>query len=500
VSAESVNRPEGPQDHVTPYDRFAWSDTVVEHLLATGEQQRELIAYFGANEYRDLAALAREAQSAPARPDAPRVYVVPGIMGSQLGRLRKAPLPNDVLWLDPVDISIGNLALLRLPENGNAPIVSLGVVLFTYLRLKLHLRIAGFAPVFHDYDWRLGVDDLGTQLADRLRAETGPVMLVAHSMGGLVSRAALACEGMKKVERVVLLGTPNFGSFAPVQALRGVYAVVRKIARMAAPAQSAESLAAEVFSTFPSLYHLLPSPNCDIGLDLFDAGAWPASGPQPDVALLESARTLGSRMAGPDERFINIIGAGQETVTRATRRKDEFVYTITRHGDGTVPRVCAELPGARTYYTAVAHSELARDPAVAVAIADVLRSGKTRRLQTQWTQGGKAEARISDRELRRTHTEKVDWVHMEPAARQQFMSNLNEPPQLKLKVPVRSPKTRKAKATSSASMSKPAPRRGKSAKPAVRKSAARKAAAAKAAPRKSAAARSAPRKTPRKSK
>ena len=80
-------------------------------------------------------------------------------MGSQLGLLRPAPLPNDVLWIDPVDISIGNLALLKLP--GDAQIVSLGVVLFTYLRLKLHLRIAGFAPVFHDYDWRLGVDDLG---------------------------------------------------------------------------------------------------------------------------------------------------------------------------------------------------------------------------------------------------------------------------------------------------------------------------------------------------
>ena len=37
---------------------------------------------------------------------------------------------------------------------------------------------------------------------------------------------------MEHVKRVVLLGTPNFGSFAPVQALRGTYAVVRKIARL----------------------------------------------------------------------------------------------------------------------------------------------------------------------------------------------------------------------------------------------------------------------------
>ena len=51
-------------------------------------------------------------------------------------------------------------------------------------------------------------------------------------MGGLISRAALALPGTRHVERVVLLGTPNRGSYAPVQALRGTYAVIRKVARL----------------------------------------------------------------------------------------------------------------------------------------------------------------------------------------------------------------------------------------------------------------------------
>jgi pimeloyl-ACP methyl ester carboxylesterase len=428
-----VTRPEPHPDHVTPYDRFAWSDSIVEQLLASGAQRRELIAYFGEAEYETLAPLARQAMSVQVTDDAPRVYIVPGIMGSQLGLLRPAPLPNDVLWIDPVDIGIGNLSLLRLPDG--ARIVSLGVVLFTYLRLKLQLRIAGFAPVFHDYDWRLGVDELGRRLAERLRGEPRRVMVVAHSMGGLVSRAALACEGLAHVERVVLLGTPNLGSYAPVQALRGVYAVVRKVARLAAPDQSAELLAGEVFSTFPSLYHLLPPPGFDSAMDLFEMDTWPNSGPRPHVQLLQNARSLADHLAAPDERFINVVGAGQETVTRVTRRKDGFVYTITRQGDGTVPLACAALPGARTYYTNVAHSELARDPAVAQAIADVLRMGETQRLESRWSRGGRAEAQISDAELRRTHTGKVDWVHMDPDARQIFLRNLNEPPQLKLRVP-----------------------------------------------------------------
>ena len=59
------------------------------------------------------------------------------------------------------------------------------------------------------------------------------------------------------MQRVLLLGTPNSGSFAAVQALRGTYAVVRKVARLDARA-SAETLTSEVFSSFPSLYDLLP--------------------------------------------------------------------------------------------------------------------------------------------------------------------------------------------------------------------------------------------------
>lgn len=462
-----MTRPDSPADHVTPYDRFAWSDTVVEHLLASGEHSRELTAYFGATEYAALSALARDAQKVAVESGAPRVFIVPGVMGSQLGRMRPAPLPNDVLWLDPVDISLGQLALLRLPVGGAEPvsieehkrrplqgepqspqetrIVSLGVVLYTYLRLKLHLRIAGFAPVFHDYDWRLSLDELGRGLADRLRAERSRVMIVAHSMGGLVSRAAMASAGLEHVERVVLLGTPNSGSFAPVQALRGTYAVVRKIARLS-NTQSAESLAVEVFNTFPSLYQLLPLPNGNGDPDFFDVKSWPEKGPVPRGALLVHARRVLDQLSRGDERFVNIVGSGQETVTRATRRNGEFVYTVTRLGDGTVPAASAELPGARNYYTTVAHSELARDPVVAHAVADVLRSGQTGKLQDKLSRGGKAQARISDTQLRRTHTEKVDFAQLEPEARQAFLRNLNEPPHLKLAVPaVKAPRKAKTK-------------------------------------------------------
>jgi pimeloyl-ACP methyl ester carboxylesterase len=428
-----VTRPDSLPVHVTPYDRLNWSDAQVEHLLQSGEHARELAAYFGVAEHAELVALAQKAARTLAPPDAPRVYIVPGIMGSQLGLPRRAPLPNDVLWLDPVDISVGQLASLRLSRASE--VVPLGIVLYTYLRLKLHLRIAGYAPVCHDYDWRRGVAELGRMLAQRIAADPASrIMIAAHSLGGLVARAALALPGMSRVERVVLLGTPNGGSFAAVQALRGVYAVVRKIARLA-QSQSAETLAADIFSSFPSLYQLLPTAQSGQDLDFFDGSSWPSSGPPLDAELLGKARFLEGDLALADGRFAVIAGTGQETVTRATRRKDEFVYTITRHGDGTVPLVCAELPGARTYYTRVAHSELTRDRTVAMAVADLLRSGRTRRLEMKCSRGGRAQARISDTQLRRTHVEKVNWAHLEPEARRIFLQTLNEPPKLELRVP-----------------------------------------------------------------
>jgi pimeloyl-ACP methyl ester carboxylesterase len=433
-----MSRPDLPLDHVTPYDRFALSDEDFERLLVSGEQQRELIAYFGAPEYRDLSRLARQAAATPIKDEALRVIIVPGIMGSQLGLQRTPPVPNDVLWVDPIDIGLGRLTTLRMP--GTARIVSLGVVIDSYLKLKLHLRAAGFAVSFHDYDWRLGVDELGRSLAERLHNESSQrLAIVAHSMGGLVTRAAVVLPGAERVERVLLLGSPNYGSFATIQALRGTYAVVRKLARLAGEA-SAEFLSGEIFNTFPSLYQMLPAGTCADGTDLFDAGSWPATGPQPDPALLERARTVQSTLAHPDTRFTSIVGIGQETVTAVRRHADDFVYTITRHGDGTVPAISAALPGAPTHYAQVAHSDLTRDRIVAAAVVDLLRKGSTRRLPTKWVTTSRAEARITDRELRRTHVQKVDWAALEPDERRIFLQSLNEPPKLKLRVP---PKARK---------------------------------------------------------
>ena len=419
------------RDHVTPYDRLAWSDAQIEEWLITGEHRAELGAYFGAVEHRALVSLARRARRAsPAAPGL-SVLIVPGIMGSQLGLTRPPPLPNDIVWLDPIDIQQGRLALLEV--GAGAPVVPLGTVLYSHLRLKLALRARGFAAALYDYDWRLSIAELGRALAQRL-ASLGRTALVAHSMGGLIARAALRHPEARQVERVVLLGTPNLGSGAAVQALRGTYAVVRKVARLAAQ-PSAEALVAQVFNSFPSLYDMLPTGGWSGPADLLDAAAWPRSGPQPRAPLLAAARLTQSLLAPADARFAVIVGVGEETVTALTRRRDDFVYTLTRHGDGSVPATSAALAGARCVYAHVAHSDLTGNAQVAGAVGDFLMRGATSRLPALYQTRSRAAAQVSDAELRRSHANKVDWSALSAGARREFLANLNEPPHLRLRVP-----------------------------------------------------------------
>jgi pimeloyl-ACP methyl ester carboxylesterase len=431
-----VSRPGTTTQHITPYDRFAWSDVAVERMLVSGEQRQELAAYFGESEYADLVRLARKAERVSVTDASPHVVVVPGILGSQLGVARQPPLPNDVLWLDPIDIQVGRLRLLGL--DAGAPIIPLGVVLYSHLKLRLRLRTAGFAVTLHDYDWRLGIEESGASLAAWLREQRSRrLAIVAHSMGGLLSRTALALPGTQHVERVVLLGTPNRGSFAPVQVLRGTYATVRKIARLDA-ATTAERLTEEVFNGFPSLYQMIPAAGRKGAPDLMDSRAWPDSGPALRPPLLERARRFREGLLPVDQRFVAIAGVGQETVTAVSKGKDGFAYTVTRHGDGTVPANSAALDGANTYFAKTPHSDLTRDAHVAAAIVDILRKGATRRLPTRWTSKSRAQARVSDRDLRREHAGKVDWASLTPVERRDFLQSLNEP--LKLRLRVRKPR------------------------------------------------------------
>lgn len=221
----SVPEPQGP--HI-PHSAIELSDTAVEEALRTGDQPGLLEDLFGTAGYAELRALARDAAARSVR-GGERVLILPGIMGSKLGFPGLGPF-EEALWIGPLQIAAGRLDLLRLPPSGDQRRVqALGVLLFAYLALKLRLRIAGHDAQFSPFDWRLGISALGANLARQIDEEPSRTThLVAHSMGGLVARAALS-GNPRRLGRVVTLGTPNYGSYSPVQAFRGVHSIVQKI-------------------------------------------------------------------------------------------------------------------------------------------------------------------------------------------------------------------------------------------------------------------------------
>jgi pimeloyl-ACP methyl ester carboxylesterase len=408
------------RSHVLPLTRLP--DEEVERLLASGERAEELRAWFGDEGYRELSSLARRAAQTRHR-GGPPTYVLPGLMGSRIGT--RGRLLDDVLWVDLVEIAAGHLTRLALPRG--ARLTALGALLLNALKLKLSLQIAGFDARFRAYDWRLGIEPLATALNARIAAEDQrDVLLVGHSMGGLVARVALAGDH-GRIARVVQVGSPNCGSFAPVLALRGVYPTVRKIAALDRH-HSAEDLARIIFRTLPALHELLPDPTLADSLDLFDADSWPDDELRPDATLLGHAREAKRLWPDADPRCLHIIGIRQETVTAVRRRGNGFDYVLTSDGDGTVPTALAEVPGARAWYAVEKHGGLPNNGKVISAVVDLLRDGTTERLPSSTRRAARARRRIvTEPVLRRVATHKVRWQDLSPDARRRLLEPVVSP-------------------------------------------------------------------------
>ncbi len=222
--------------------------------------------------------------------------------------------------------------------------------------------------------------ETGRALAKAIEAEPTRVNLVAHSMGGLVARAALT-HSPKKLGRIISLGTPNYGSFSPLQAFRGSHAVVRKLSWL----DNGQNDLTSIFSGFQGLSEMFPDPGT-IATDLFDLSNWPIEGARPAQELLLKARKVQKSLATAKDAplgIIQIIGVNQETVVGATIQDKEFVYAMSHDGDGTVPLACASLPDATaTYYVEEEHGSLPNNSSVARAVQSLIATGETKELPT----------------------------------------------------------------------------------------------------------------------
>jgi pimeloyl-ACP methyl ester carboxylesterase len=308
-------------------------------------------------------------------PAGPRVLIVPGLPGSRIGRP-----PRDAIWLDPLALRAGRFPELAYDSPG---VGQLGLFEELYLRMMLHLRLAGYRVDLFPYDWRRPVSEVGADLAARLRDEGQEVHLVCHSFGALLARAA-AVAGAPNMGKVVMLGPCNQGLFAMAQALRGSHWALHFVAAVDGT-RRAFDLAAGAISTWRSIPEGLPVKLRPDDLDLFDLDQWPTEGLRPRPALLAAAAELRRSIAEPagtlaEGRCFVIAGHGHPTVTRVERDGGAFRYHTESNGDGFVPTERAALADHPVYYVRAAHIGLPYHLPVIEAVRDLLERGDTDRL------------------------------------------------------------------------------------------------------------------------
>ncbi|HSP27855.1 MAG TPA: CHAT domain-containing protein [Ilumatobacteraceae bacterium] len=314
------------------------------------------------------------------------VIVLPGIMGSNLA------VGGRTVWVDALRLARGGLSDLAYESPG---VVTAVGVNRTYIPMITRLARTWDVHLF-PYDWRDDIRrsaDRLDELVERLRAEHPDrgINFVAHSMGGLVVRAFVAEHRQRWDElagiagassgRLVMLGTPNRGSYAIPLTLLGCELTVRGLA--AIDRRHTNDEVGALVAGFPGLYQMLPfaaGVEDDNWNDLYDRAAW-GDGAHVQAELLELARDTHAKLAenGVDaQRFCYVAGYGKDTPYRVTigdgqeMRIGQFAM-----GDGRVAHRLGELDDMPMYFVDATHGGLISNPAVLEKLDDLIRDGAT---------------------------------------------------------------------------------------------------------------------------
>ena len=374
--------------------------------------QAEVDRLFDEDEQQHLKRLARRAKLVRSR-QAPlgNVVFLPGITGSNLDVIN-AGGDKDHIWINLWRILRGRLAELQLAASGNTEadgtlrVLASGVNKTFYARAVMALRARwNVEPLA--YDWRRDIDQASDLLADFIRARFAdrPCHLVVHSLGGLVARNFIrrhpqVWEGMKDSDlvaggRLIMLGTPNFGSFAIPPVLTGSDEMIEMLARVDLAHSLHELL--EISNTFVGSYMLLPAPaKLKPHLHaIYQKDTWGAA---PGVSQLHLNRTFQfhtelEQSAIDPARMVYVAGCKRVTPTgMSIVAPGEFEYQLTSDGDGRVSHELGLLPGVTTYYVDEAHGDLARNETVLSAVDELLQTGETDVLGTSVLRGAQRVA------------------------------------------------------------------------------------------------------------
>lgn len=314
------------------------------------------------------------------------VVVIPGIMGSVLRQHgREVWNLSMAAGMHAITSFGGSVSGLALTDDSSDPDAAVDGVVADRVLHDLHQipyvwKIDGYTSLINTltanfrleqgrnyfefpYDWRRDNRVAACRLkrdSERWlrgwRAATGnagaKLIVVAHSMGGLVSRYFLeVLEGWRDTKALVTFGTPYRGS---VKALRALVEGIRK-----GPFGIVD--VSSLVRSFTSLYQLLPVYPCLSTASgqltyLTDCPALPnLSGPRlRDAAAFHTEirnavdeHLKDEAYCGSRYRLIPVVGTHQETLQSARLAGDGAIEFLSHHadrdlkGDGTVPRFSA---------------------------------------------------------------------------------------------------------------------------------------------------------------
>lgn len=364
------------------------------------DEERALRAYFGDARFERLHTLALRRSSTARGARGPRgnVVVMPGIMGSELSEY--SGNDSSRIWVNPLRLVAGQLGHFRLDDTGRSEfdVRASGILKLFYGELILCLSANWNVQTFW-FDWRRDLRDSAAALEERLRSwfpEDAPVHFVCHSMGGLVARTFIQAYPQRwramwdrdpdqpgaRGGRLVMLGTPNHGSFAAVQVITGLETLVSWLARLDLKHSLTELLS--ILNTFVGTYQMLPSPEVMKDMEpLYHADTY--GDLRVSQVRLDEARAHHERLANvvDPQRMLYVAGYNRPTLhglTRADQLRSPEAYTTTLAGDGRVPHSLGLLEGVPTWYVETAHAALTLDVRVLSAVEDLLSRGTTTQL------------------------------------------------------------------------------------------------------------------------
>ena len=323
------------------------------------------------------------------------VVLVPGIMGSELRDGEQLIWPGTPLELL---FSYKKMASLLKPGLVASDVIRSVSVVRIYAELISSLKSCGFDEpagtlVVFPYDWRKDNALAAAGLANCLdkiaaRSPEATITLLAHSMGGLVSRNYLEsgtyCErpGWSKVSNLITMGTPHRGAPMALAAALGqekrLFLNAAQVAKLANDPQ------------FPSLYQLLPPKDEPFAwnrevtaryapTDIYDSKIAASLG--LSAANLQSAvdfhATLNLARRPSGVRYFFFAGTRQET-THAMHIDHDGVGHVARKvdrndaGDGAVPFWSACITGVQGEPVGGEHGELFKDAGLKTILGALL--------------------------------------------------------------------------------------------------------------------------------